>query len=171
MAVVGLLLALSAMATAIGRAADGATRRSTLRSPFVTGSFVDASDGQGVFTGNLKLASFEMQGGSIVAVGKLVGTIADSTGNAIGKVGQDVTWPLSSAGGSCDLLELRFASLEVVLLDRTVRLEPLELDLKASALRGSEAGSLLCSTSKLANAKAAGDDLATKLNELYETLR
>lgn len=166
-----VLIGLMLVSLSGAAAQSTATRRSTVTKPFITGSFLDASNGQGVFSGNLKLAPFEIEGGKVVAVGRLTGQLADSTGEAVGRVDQQVTWPVESVSGTCDALQLKFASVELTLQNVDVRVEPLELDITAGARRTDRTRELICSVATLAKSDAAAGDLTSKLNDLFQALR
>ena len=162
-----ICLALAPLSTASAQKAT--TGRSTVTTPFVTGSFLDAANGQGVFSGNLMLEPFELRDGHVVAVGRLKGGLSDSTGELLGRVDQKISWPVESVEGTCAVLRLKLASTEVRLLDTSVRFEPLELDVAAATERSKRARSLICSVSEMA--KSASGDLTARLNELFRTLR
>lgn len=164
--VIGLMFGASAGTLA----QSGATRKSTVTKPFVTGSFVDTANGQGVFSGNLKLSPFETDGGRVVAVGRLTGQLADSTGEAVGRVDQEISWPVDSVVGSCDMVQLRFASVDLTLQNLIVHVEPLELDVTAGAERAKKTRDLICSVASVAKTDAPGD-LTSKLNDLFHALR
>lgn len=146
------------------------TRKSTIPAPFVTGSFIDASGGQGVFQGHLKLGAFEARGASVVSTGELTGTLADSQGAAIGRVGQPVAWTVTGVEGGCEGVKLTLAATEMTLDDRSVKLDEIVLDVTA-ANQPQRARQAICDAAAASKSAAAPGDLAGRLSDLFRVVR
>src|SRR6266542_1303766 len=88
-----LALALAAMgaagpgwtSVALAQAHDDAGGAITAR---VHGTFQDAAGGLGVLSGDMTIARFEVRNGAVTAMGEIVGSLADSAGNVLGRVKQ-----------------------------------------------------------------------------------
>src|SRR5258705_13499185 len=59
-----------------------------------TGTFTDALGGIGTFAGTLTIDRFTRQGGQLLAVGTLTGTLTDSLGAVLGTITQNGQIPL-----------------------------------------------------------------------------
>jgi len=167
--VIGVLLSLVALPSSGAESAP--TRRSSVTNPFITGWFTDATSGQGVFTGNLKLAPFELQGGSMVAIGELKGLLSDSTGEPVRRIDERIVWPVESVQGTCQVVELKLPTIELSLMDVSVHLSPIVLNITSGRQRQKAALDAICSVAQLAGSDPAAGDLTTKLNDLFLLLR
>lgn len=152
-------------------AQDRGTRRSTITNPFITGSFTDATGGQGVFSGHLKLLPFEVQANHTVAVGKLTGTLSDSSGAPLGSVDQKITWTVESVEGTCQAVQLKFAGMDVNLPDTKMHVESIVLDIDKETQPDARIGDLLCSVAGLGKREASDQELTATLNDLFRALR
>jgi hypothetical protein len=63
---------------------SAAVSSSALTAP-VTGTFTDASGGQGVFSGTFNAEQFRRRRQKVIATGQLTGTLTDSTGPRSGR--------------------------------------------------------------------------------------
>jgi hypothetical protein len=62
---------------------SGETKAITAR---VHGTFSDSAGGLGVLSGDLRVIRFEIRNGTLMAVGEIVGSLADSAANVLGLV-------------------------------------------------------------------------------------
>src|SRR3954465_2201788 len=106
------------------RSVDRAT--APLTAP-VTGTFTDASGGQGVFAGNFTPTGFAASGDQVIATGTLTGTLTDSAGTALGPVTKTVSPPVETGASpavapaaSCQILDLRIQPIDLNLLGLVV---------------------------------------------------
>jgi len=162
--IAGLLLVVSSSAT--GQSSE---RRTSAARPAVTGAFIDTADGRGTFSGNLAFARFEARQGFLVAIGTLTGTLADSTGDIVGRVSKEVEMPVVVMTATCELLHLDLEPLDVDLLGQQVHLEKGALGITTRDGTGRGFGNLLCSTARL-RATATPETLATNLNAVLSAM-
>src|SRR5882672_12592891 len=86
----------------VGRAAaqdDDELRAITAR---VHGTFQDAAGGLGVLSGDMTIARFEVRNGAVTALGEIVGSLADSAGNVLGRVKQPLALPVANVASTCN---------------------------------------------------------------------
>lgn len=134
---------------------------------------VEALDGIGEFTGTFSLDRFASQGGELVAIGTLTGTLTDAAGNVIGTVTDfPITLPVSSDGttGSCDILHLELGPLDLDLLGLQVHLDQVVLDIDAQQGPGNLLGNLLCAVAGLLDGGLNTGFLANLLNQILAIL-
>jgi hypothetical protein len=133
----------------------------------VTGSTADG----GTFAGTLALTSFAVQNGQLVGLGTLSGTLRDAVGNDVGTVtAAPVTWPVASAIGSCDILNLVLGPLDLNLLGLKVHLNQVVLDIVAQSGAGNLLGNLLCAVANLLNVNGPLSSLVLLLNQILALL-
>ena len=135
----------------------------------VTGTFTDAVGGVGNFAGNLQVTRFANQGGQLVAIGQLTGTLTDSLG-AVLPVTSDTTLPVIDTSGTCDILHLDLGPLNLDLLGLEVHLNQVILDIVAQSGAGNLLGNLLCAVAHLLDGGASLNALVAHLNQILRIL-
>lgn len=126
--------------------------------------------------GTLTVKKFEVQDGTIVAIGTLSGQILDEAGNVISTV-EDlaVELPLISLSGQeqngvCPILELTLGPLDLDLLGLHVHLDTVHLVIEAHPGEGQLLGNLLCAIVGLFDAGAPTNIIKDLLNTLLDLL-
>jgi len=126
--------------------------------------------GVGTFTGTFTLDQVVSQGGNLVAVGTVTGTLTDLVGNVIGSVTDlPVQVPLT-ATATCDILHLELGPLDLDLLGLVIHLDKVVLDIDAQSAPGNLLGNLLCAVAHLLDSNASGNALANLLNRILGLL-
>jgi hypothetical protein len=142
----------------------------TTTSTLVQGAVTNTSGAAaGTFSGIYKLTSVAPQNGQLMATGTLKGTITALDGT-ITTVNQNVTSLLSSASGSCAILNLTLGPLHVDLLGLVINLNQVNLNIVAQPGAGNLLGNLLCDVANLLNGGGALADIANTLNSLLNLL-
>jgi hypothetical protein len=180
----GLLLAApSAQASTVSRSSDAATTVSAVAAatPYsapVTGSFTDASGGQGVFAGTFAPTEFTSTATDVIATGTLTGTLTDAAGTSLGTVTRTVSTPVDRSAGSnstlaaasCQILDLRLQPLDLDLLGLKVHLDTVHLNITAQTGPGNLLGNLLCAVTGLLDGAGALSQIAALLNQILAIL-
>jgi hypothetical protein len=154
----GLALGLAGTAQAAPATSQAAASKAPAAAPVstpVTGTFTDALGGTGALTGTFTPSRVTNQGGNLAAVGTLTGTLTNSVGTVLGTVSQAVTVPLQ-ATGTCEVLHLDLAPLDLNLLGLVVHLNEVVLDISAQQAPGNLLGNLLCAVTHLLDNNGAG---------------
>ena len=138
-----------------------------------------ATDGQGTFTGTLRILRFAVQDGKLIASGIVTGTLVDENGVSTAVI-RTVTLPVNTGGGtttlaapaavSCDILHLELGPLDLDLLGLVVHLDKVVLDLTAVPGAGNLLGNLLCAITNLLNGGGALTQIAGLLNQILGLL-
>ncbi|SRR6266496_2752812 len=127
------------------------------------------SDTQGTFTGTLRIVSFGVQEGQLVASGLVSGTLVDENG-IITSIARTVTLPMMSFKASCEILHLELGPLDLDLLGLTVHLDKVVLDITAVPGAGNLLGNLLCAVANLLNNGGPLSQIANLLNQILALL-
>jgi hypothetical protein len=123
----------------------------------------------GVFNGTFTLNQVAAQGGHLVGIGTLTGTITNLLGQVIGAVTNvAATLPLT-ASGTCQILHLDLGPLDLTLLGLHVHLNEVVLDITAQQ-GGGLLGDLLCGVANLLNSHGALSAIARTLNQILALL-
>jgi hypothetical protein len=165
--------------TSTSQTRGSAVSAASLSAP-VTGSFTDASGGQGVFSGTFTPTKFTAPNNKVTATGTLTGTLTDSTGAVLGTVTKTVSSPLATGNStdavpavSCQILDLRIAPIDLNLLGLVVHTDTIHLNITAQSGPGNLLGNLLCAVAGLLNGgglAGLGATLAGLLNQIIAIL-
>jgi hypothetical protein len=130
----------------------------------VTGEVVNAT---------LSIQRFVQDGDSILAVGKLTGTVTNAAGSVTNFVTQvRVPVLLDSTTATCEILHLELGPLDLNLLGLVVHLDQVVLDITAVPGAGNLLGNLLCGIAGLLDGGVSGvlSQLTALLNQLLGIL-
>jgi hypothetical protein len=144
----------------------------------VTGSFTDASGGQGVFSGTFTPTKFTAPNANqVLATGTLTGTLTDSTGTVLGTVTKTVSSPLDTSSSAtatpavaCQILDLRIAPINLNLLGLVVHTDTIHLNITAQSGPGNLLGNLLCAVAGLLNGGGGLGGLGATLSNLLNQI-
>ena len=169
--------------------AQGTTNPNTNRLEVPVSGPVATPDGTpvGTFGGTVAISKFAVQGGILVALGQLNGTVTDAAGNVVRTVVTNVAMPVSDASGSpaaaaascdtdaatvaaCDILNLVWGPLHLDLLGLVIDLNQVVLEITATTGSGDLLGNLLCAITGLLDANSFGQQLVNLLNQLIAVL-
>jgi hypothetical protein len=131
---------------------------------------VNYTSALGSFTGAFNITRFAVQGGQLVAIGTLTGTVTDALGNTVGTVSQALTLPVAAISGSCQILHLELGPLDLNLLGLQVHLDRVVLDITAQQGPGNLLGNLLCAVAHLLDTNGALSRIAQLLNQILRAL-
>ncbi|HEX3701786.1 MAG TPA: hypothetical protein VHU82_00550 [Vicinamibacterales bacterium] len=120
------------------------------------------SPGAGGFAGTLTVTRFDVVNGVLSAVADLSGDVLSPTGGIVGPAAQSLTLP-AQVSGSCTILTLTLGPLDLKLLETSVHLNQVVMNITAV----SDANSPLCAVANLLN---SGGALSTLLNNLVSAL-
>jgi hypothetical protein len=133
----------------------------------VHGTFQDALGGLGVLSGDMTIARFEVQNGAIVAIGQIVGALADSAGNPIGHVNQSLTLPVSNVASSCNQLRMDLASADADVLQTPIHFDKQVAGFDSRDGMVPKASPVLCAASALLRTgQPTADALTRALNDV-----
>lgn len=125
----------------------------------------------GTFNGAFEVTRFRAQGGQLVAVGTLTGTVTNAAGETLATVNQTVALPVDIAQATCEILDLRLGPLDLDLLGLVIHLDEVHLNITAEQGPGNLLGNLLCAIAGLLDNPATPlSGLARLLNRILAIL-
>lgn len=126
----------------------------------------------GNLVGTLNITSFTNQGGQLIANGTLTGTVTNAAGQLVTTLtNQAVSVPVTSASGSCTILNLTLGPINLDLLGLVVQTNTIHLQITAQQGAGNLLGNLLCAVAHLLDPGAAPlGSLAGLLNRILAVL-
>jgi hypothetical protein len=136
----------------------------------VHGTFVDQRGGAGVLSGDMRLERFEIQNGSVTAIGRIDGALADSTGKVLGLVEQELVLPVSNVDSTCNQLRMDLAAADADVLQTRVHFDRETAGFDSRDGATPKALGVLCAAGELLRKKPSAADLAKALNDVVATL-
>jgi len=146
---------------------NGNSRAITAR---VHGTFQDQAGGLGVLSGDLTVARFEVRNGIVTAIGEIVGALADSTGNVLGPVNQELALPVGNVASTCNQLRMDLAATDADVLQTMVHFDKEVAGFDSRDGTSPKALGALCTIGTLLRGKSTPDTLARALNDVVTTL-
>jgi hypothetical protein len=132
----------------------------------VHGTFVDQAGGLGVLAGDMTVVRFEVRNGAVMAIGAIVGALADSAGNVLGAVDQELALPIANVASTCNQLRMDLGATDAEVLKTLVRFDPEVAGFDSRDGTTPKALAVLCATGKLLRDSHTSDALAAVLNEV-----
>jgi hypothetical protein len=156
------------VAVARAQGGDDDDRAITAR---VHATFEDATGGLGVLNGDLTIERFEVRIGAVTAVGRVTGILADSKGNPLGRVSQELALPVSNVTSTCNQLRMDLAESDADLLGVRVRLESQAAGFDSRDGVIPRALGELCRAGDLLRGHPTPASLARALNDIVAAIR
>jgi hypothetical protein len=134
------------------------------------GTFVDRANGLGVLSGDTTFTGFDVQFGTLRAIGRMEGALADSKGEPLGHVDQEVALTVSQLSSTCNQLRLELDTTTVDVLQTSVRLdkEVAGFDSRQGAMPKQEPA--LCAVAQALDADASLETRAALLNDVVAAI-
>jgi hypothetical protein len=134
----------------------------------VHGTFQDNSGGLGVLSGDMTITRFEVRNGAVMAVGQIVGALADSTGNPLGRVNQPLALPVENIASTCNQIRMDLASADADVLQTAIHFdkEVAGFDSREGNTMVPKALDVLCAAQTVLRGKATPDAVAQALNDV-----
>ena len=136
----------------------------------VHGTFQDPSGGLGVLSGDMIVARFEVRNGTVTAIGEIVGALADSAGNVLGQVNQELALPVGNVASTCNQLRMDLAATDADVLQTLVHFDKEVAGFDSRDGAAPKALGALCAAGNLLRGKPTPDALSRVLNDVVTTL-
>jgi hypothetical protein len=136
----------------------------------VHGTFQDHAGGLGVLSGDMTVARFEVRNGIVTAIGEIVGALADSAGNVLGPVSQELALPVGNVASTCNQLRMDLAATDADVLQTMVHFDKEVAGFDSRDGTAPKALGALCTTGTLLRGKPTSDTLARALNDVVTAL-
>jgi hypothetical protein len=132
----------------------------------VHGTFVDKAGGGGVLSGDMTVVRFEVRSGVVTAIGAIVGALADSAGEVIGQVDQELALPVANIASTCNQLRMDLAATEAEVLQTSVHFDKEVAGFDSRDGTTPKALGVLCTASTLLRNTPTPDALTQALNDV-----
>jgi hypothetical protein len=137
----------------------------------VHGTFLDRAAGLGVLSGDMTIVRLEVRHGTVTAFGRIVGALADSGGDVLGRVDQELAVAVGNIESTCNQLRIDLAAMDLEVLDL-----PVHFDSEVAGFDSRDGGAPhafgpLCRAGQLLAGKPAPDAVAQALNDVVRTLK
>ena len=169
------LAILAAAAAIVGGTAGTAAAQADDDAPAITarvhGTFVDASGGAGVVSGDMAILRFEVRNGSLTAIGLIVGAMADAAGNVLGQVREELTLSTSNVASTCNQLRLDLAATDADVLGTRVHFNRETAGFDSRQGTTPKALRVLCAAGQAIRENRAPEAQARALNEVAAAVK
>ena len=137
----------------------------------VHATFVDAAGGLGVMNGDMSIVRFEVRHGTVTAIGRIDGALADSAGHILGHVDEELALPVENVTSTCNQLRMELAAVDADILDTSVHFDREAAGFDSREGATPKALGVLCAAGKLLQNKPAPDAIARALNDIAVAVR
>jgi hypothetical protein len=132
----------------------------------VHGTFLDKAGGLGVLSGDMTVVRFEVRSGTVTAIGQIVGSLADSAGNVLGQVAQELALPVGNVASTCNQLRMDLAATDAVVLQTLVHFDGEVAGFDSRDGTIPKALGVLCAAGEVLRGKPAPESLARALDAI-----
>ena len=137
----------------------------------VHGTFEDKTGGLGVLSGDMIVSGFEVRNGTLTAIGKIVGSLADSSGNVLGQVRHELALPVGNVASTCNQLRMDLAATDAAVLETLVHFDAEVAGFDSRDGSTPKALGPLCAVGELLRSKPASASVADALNGVAAAIR
>lgn len=132
----------------------------------VHGTFQDKAGGLGVLSGDMTVVRFEVRNGAVTAIGEIVGALADSKGDVLGQVDQELAMSVGNVTSSCNQLRMDLAATDSDVLQTVVHFDKEAAGFDSREGATPKALGVLCKAGALLRGQVTPDALARALNDI-----
>ena len=137
----------------------------------VHGTFQDKTGGLGVLSGDMIISGFEVRNGTLTAIGKIVGSLADASGNVLGQVGHELALPVANVASTCNQLRMDVAATDAEVLKTLVHFDAQVAGFDSRDGSIPKALGVLCAAGELLRGKPTPATVADALNGVAAAIR
>jgi len=136
----------------------------------VHGTFQDNAGGLGVVSGDMTIARFEVLNGSVTAIGRIAGAMADSVGNVLGHVDQEIAFAVANVASTCNQLRIDLAATDAQVLQVPVHFDREVAGFDSREGTTPKARPVLCAAGSVLRERPSGDAVMRALNDVVAAL-
>ena len=136
----------------------------------VHGTFQDNAGGLGVVSGDMTIARFEVLNGSVTAIGRIAGAMADSVGNVLGHVDQELAFAVANVASTCNQLRIDLAATDAQVLQVPVHFDREVAGFDSREGTTPKARPVLCAAGSVLRERPSGDAVMRALNDVVAAL-
>jgi hypothetical protein len=136
----------------------------------VHGTFQDRAGGLGVVSGDLTIARFEVLNGSVTAIGRIAGAMADSSGTVLGRVDQELAFAVANVASTCNQLRMDLGATDAQVLQATVHFDQEVAGFDSRDGTTPKARPTLCAAGSVLGGRPTADAVMRALNDVVTAL-
>jgi hypothetical protein len=136
----------------------------------VHGTFQDTGGGLGVVSGDMTIARFEVLNGSVTAIGRIAGAMADSSGNVLGHVDQELAFAVANVASTCNQLRMDLGATDATILQLPVHFDKEVAGFDSREGTTPKARPVLCAAGGALRGQPTGDAVMRALNNVVTAL-
>jgi hypothetical protein len=136
----------------------------------VHGTFQDRAGGLGVVSGDMTIARFEVLNGSVTAIGRIAGAMADSSGTVLGRVDQELVLAVANVASTCNQLRMDLAATDAQVLQATVHFDQEVAGFDSRDGATPKARPILCAAGGVLGGRPTADAVMRALNDVVTAL-
>jgi hypothetical protein len=136
----------------------------------VHGTFQDNAGGLGVVSGDMTIARFEVLNGAVTAIGRIAGAMADSSGNVLGRVDQELAFAVADAASTCNQLRMDLAATDAQILKMSVHFDREVAGFDSREGTTPKARPVLCGAGGVLGGRPTADAVTRTLNDVVAVL-
>jgi hypothetical protein len=137
----------------------------------VHGTFADRSGGAGVLSGDMAIVRFEVRNGTVTAIGRITGALADSTGNVLGQVDDELALAVGSVEATCNQLRIDLAATDADVLGTRVHFDRETAGFDSRDGARPKALGVMCSAGNVFRGAPTAVVRARALNDIVQAVR
>jgi hypothetical protein len=136
----------------------------------VHGTFQDNAGGLGVVSGDMSIARFEVLNGSVTAIGRIAGAMADSSGTVLGRVDQELAFAVANVASTCNQLRMDLAATDAQILQLPVHFDREVAGFDSREGTTPKARPVLCAAGSVLRGRPTADAVMRALNDVVTKL-
>lgn len=136
----------------------------------VHGTFQDNAGGLGVVSGDMTIARFEVLNGSVTAIGRMAGAMADSSGAVLGRVDQELAFAVANIASTCNQLRMDLGATDAQILQVAVHFDKEVAGFDSRDGTTPKARPVLCAASSVLGGRPTADAVMRALNDVVTAL-
>jgi hypothetical protein len=136
----------------------------------VHGTFQDSAGGLGVVSGDMTIARFEVSNGSVTAIGRIEGAMADSSGEVLGQVDQELAFAVANVASTCNQLRMDLAPTDAQVLKVQVHFDKEVAGFDSRDGATPKARPVLCAAGMMLRSQPKTDAISRTLNDVVWAL-
>jgi hypothetical protein len=136
----------------------------------VHGTFEDKSGGLGVVSGDMTIARFEVLNGSVTAIGRITGAMADASGNVLGRVDQELALAVANVASTCNQLRMDLAATDAHVLQVYVHFDKEVAGFDSREGTTPKTRPVLCAAGSVLRGRPTDEAVTRALNDVVTAL-
>ena len=137
----------------------------------VHATFTDGAGGTGVLSGDMSIVRFEVRDDTVTAIGRIIGALADSAGNVLGRVNQELAQPVSNIASTCNQLQMDLDAVDVDVRGQRVHFDPGAAGFDSRQGTTPKALKVLCAAADVFRGPSTPAARASALNDVATAIR